>query len=349
MDKLRRIFTGSASGALLALVMVGAIAFGANCIRPIFGHHDTTTAQADTGTSDREGGSHGSDATDGTDATDGGAVQDGSGVTPATDTSAPDEATCQDEQGNVIPCSGGQPPSQPPSEPPATEPPSQPPSEPPSGDPAPSTHLTLAAVFNADLGKIVVEWSAFGGTFDKYKLVRSTDANVTWPLGSGDQLVAVVGPDGQRRFVDADAPCNTEFHYRAFAVRHTETGYTVLASSNIGAATRACTEETPVEPVAMGFEVVQTADGVHLTWEACGSDAFAAYKVVRSATNPNPMYPLNDGTQLLVYFHDQGTTQFTDSDVVAGQTWTYRVLCMGHNGGGYYALGLTSAVTLTVE
>lgn len=340
-DRLTRTFTGSASAALLALLMVGAIALGANVVRPMTAgsHHDATTAQADTSSDAREGGSEGTDATE----------PQGNGAGPATDTSAPDEATCQDEQGHVIPCTGEEPPSEPPAEEPPSTPPSDPPSQPPSHDPAPSTDLTLVAVFNADMGKIVVEWSAFGGSFDKYKLVRSTDGEASWPLGEGDQLVGVVGKDGNRRFVDGDAPCNTEFHYRAFAVRHTETGYAVLASSNVGAATRACSDQPPADPTAMGFEVVQSAEGVQLTWDACGSDAFAAYKVVRSATNPNPMYPLNDGTQLLVYFHDQGTTQFTDSDVEAGQTWTYRVLCMGHNGDGYYALALTDAVTVTVE
>ena len=346
MDKLKdramRTFTGSTTGALAALLMVGAIAFGTTVVRPMTAdrHGDATTAQADDTSPDAREGSGGSDATEPTSEDAVGFTLDQHGLG--------DAGQCQDEQGNPIPCDGEQPPSDPPSEPPSEPPVEDPPSQPPSEDPAPSTNLTLAAVFNADLGKIVVEWSAFGGDFDKYKLVRSMDSDPTWPLGSGDQLVAVVGPDGNRRFVDAGAPCGVEFHYRAFAVNHTETGYVVLAASNVGTATRTC-DEPPADPGAMAFEAVQTADGVKLSWEACSSDAFAAYKVVRSATNPNPMYPLNDGTELLVYFHDQGTTQFTDANVEVGQTWTYRVLCMGHNGDGYYALALTSAMTVTVE
>ncbi len=308
-------------------------------------HGDATTAQADDMAQAREGGDANEPAAE-------------PGTEPATDGSdgftldqhgLGDVAQCQDEQGNVIPCSGDQPPSEPPVEEPPSTPPSDPPSQPPSHDPAPSTHLTLGAGFNADLGKIVVEWSAYGGDFQKYKVVRSTDSNPTWPLGEGDQLVDVVAAGGERRFVDGDAPCNTEFHYRAFAVVHTDSGYTVLASSNVDAATRTCEEPTPVEPKSMGFDAVQTADGVQLSWDGCGSDAFAAYKVVRSATNPNPMYPLNDGTQLLVYFHDQGTVQTTDSSVEPGQTWTYRVLCMGQNGDGWYVIGLTDAKTVTVS
>jgi hypothetical protein len=339
-DKARRTFTGSATGAIAALLVIGAVTFGSTVIRPMTSdrHNDATTAKADD-TSGWHDGSGGNDATEPI-------TEDGPGFT-LDQHGLGDAGQCQDEQGNSIPCDGDQPPSDPPSEPPVEEP-KDPPSEPPSEPPAPSDAMTLAAVFNADMGKIVVEWSAFGGDFDKYKLVRSADGDPSWPLGSGDQLVAVVGPDGNRRFADHDVPCNTEFHYRAFAVNHTETGYVVLAASNVGTATRAC-DEPPAEPGTMAFQAVQSADGVKLSWEACSSDAFAAYKVVRSATNPNPMYPLNDGTELLVYFHDQGTTHFTDSDVEAGQTWTYRVLCMGHNGDGYYALAMTSAMTVTVE
>ena len=329
MDKLRRTLTGSATSAVAALLMVGAIAFGATVVRPM-----TADRQADS-TASADAGAGGSDA-----------GEPAEPVTLTADDRALDQhgsgGQCEDELGNAVACSG----EEPPSEPPATEPTAQPKDNP---APAPSTHLSLGAGFNADLGKVVVEWSAYGGSFDKYKLVRSTDATVTWPLGDGDQLVDVVGPDGARRFVDGEAPCNTEMHYRAFAVRHTETGYLVLASSNVDGATRACDTATPAEPKALGFEAVQTADGVKLGWDACSSDAFHAYKVVRSATNENPMFPLNDGTELIGVIEDPGTTGFTDTNVSAGQTWTYRVLCMGQNADGWFVIGLTAALTVAVE
>ena len=335
MDKLRRTLTGSVTSALGALLMIGAIAFGSTVIRPMTANlfePEPSTAQADAGSA-------------GTDA----------GSTEPAPLAAADLCT-QNEQGQCVEDQPEEFPDwQPPAEKPTEEPTEQPKDEPkdkptdnPAPNPAPSANLTLAAVFNADLGKIVVEWSAFGGDFEKYKLVRSTDANATWPLGDGDTLVDVVGAGGERRFVDYNAPCNTELHYRAFAVRHGETGYVVLASSNVGAATRAC-DAPPADPKALGFELMRTADGVQLNWGACGSDAFAVYKVVRSATNASPMYPLNDGTELIGVIGDAGTTGFVDSNVQVGQTWTYRVLCMGQNGGGWYVLGLTDALTLTVE
>ena len=59
MDKLRRILPGSASSALAALLMVGAIAFGSTVIRPMTINHEpeATTAQADDGSAGTDGGS----------------------------------------------------------------------------------------------------------------------------------------------------------------------------------------------------------------------------------------------------------------------------------------------------
>jgi hypothetical protein len=88
---------------------------------------------------------------------------------------------------------------------------------------------------------------------------------------------------------------------------------------------------------------------VNLNWQQCISEKFVVYKVVRSATNENPTYPPNDGTELIGVIENAEVTGFTDSNVEAGQTWTYRVLCMGQNGDGWYAIGLTPAVSVAVE
>jgi hypothetical protein len=336
MDKLRRTFTGSATGALLGLLMIGAIAFGSTVVRPMTADRTSDTAAAQNEAAPSAG-------TDGDGSQPSGNKVDG--FTPAFETSGGTDAEAADsEQG-----SEQEPPheqSKPPADEPKDEPKSEPPA-PPKSEPV-STKLKLDAVFNADKGQVVVEWSAYAGDFEKYKLVRSKDSNPTWPLGDGDTLAAVVGPDGARRFVDGDAPCGVELHYRAFAVRHSGDGYVILASSNVDGVVRPC-DAPPPDPVAMSVSAEQAADGVKLSWAGCGSDAFAAYKVVRSATNANPMYPLNDGTELIGVVENQSTTMFTDPNVEPGQAWTYRVLCMGHNGSGWYVLGMTDAVAVTVS
>lgn len=352
-DKMGRTFAGSATSALAALLMVGVITVGATVVRPMLADRkdDATTAQAeDTNTLGHDRGF-----------APGHEMAGGDTEGDASDKQSGDAGLCENEQGNPIACDDefpNQPPKDPPADEPADEPKDEPMDEPkdtPKDEPhnnpppAPSDDLTLAAVFLADYGKIVVEWSAFGGDFDKYKVVRSTDGDPTWPQGDGDELVAVVGAGDETRFKDTSAPCNTEVFYRAFAVRHTDSGYQVLASSNVGTATRQCDAQPPADPKPLAFEVTQTADGVLLSWESCPSDAFVVYKVVRSATNPDPKYPLNDGTELIGVIGDPGETTFVDTSVELGQTWTYRVLSMGQNGDGWYVLGLTAAWTLTVE
>ena len=323
MDKARRIFGGSASSALAALLMVGALAFGSTVIRPMTINHEpeATTAQAD------------KDST----GTDGAATAG----TAATHVDKPET----DFHDYWKPAPN---PKQEPTPEPVVEQPAEQPKEETEPAPVASTNLSLTAAFLPEKGKILVEWSAFSGYFEKYKVVRSTDGDVRWPLGSGDTLVGVIGPSDATRFVDYDAPCGIQLFYAAFAVQHSDSGYVVLASSNVASATRTCPAPPP-DPVALTFAVAQAAGGVQLSWQQCTSDAFVVYKVVRSATNPDPKYPLNDGTELIGVIGDKQVTGFTDSNVGAGQTWTYRVLCMGQNGGGWYVIGLTPAVSLTVQ
>ena len=207
---------------------------------------------------------------------------------------------------------------------------------------------TLALEAWAKEGKIKLAWSKYDRDgFEYYKVVRSPDAAASWPLGENDELVAVISDQFSPWYAD-NAPCGHEWHYRVFAVRHTEAGYKVLAESNQAAAAVECADG-PVEPKALGFELHQVDAGVKLNWEACTSGDFVAYKVVRSQVNENPTFPLNDGTQLVAVFENHEVTTFTDTDVAAGQTWTYRVYSMAKNGdGGWVVLGLTQAKTITV-
>jgi len=335
MDKARRLLSGSATSAFAALFMVGAIAFGSTVIRPMTINHEpeATTAQADDGSASTDGATE-----------QGGYTHDG-------DQAGTDGKSGVEVEQDYPEWKPADEPKDEPQAEPKDEPRAEPKDEPkyePKPDPAPSGPMTLQASFNADKGKIVVKWTAFGGDFEKYKLVRSWDATVTWPEGEGDTLVGAFGPDGMY-FLDYDAPCNDEVHYRVFAVRHGEEGYVVLGSSNVDGALRECSNEPPAEPKAMGFDLMQVEGGVKLVWEQCSSEEFAVYKVVRSATNANPLYPLNDGTELIAAIGDSGTTMFFDSNVEPGQTWTYRILSLGSNGDGWFVLGLTDAKTITVE
>jgi len=225
----------------------------------------------------------------------------------------------------------------------------------PTEKPAPKPVSDKLEIWTGDHdGKTKVAWSAFEGDgFSYYKVVRSSDAEATWPMGAGDELMAAIGDRWTTKAFDHGAPCNTEAFYRVFAVKATDAGYQVLASSAVSGAVHECVDEPkpepePVEPYAMWLTAEQGEGGVVLHWEACGTDAFAAYKVVRSTTNDNPTYPLNDGTELMAAIGDANVTTFTDENVEAGGTYFYRVLSMG-NDGSWYVLGKTGVVTVTAS
>ena len=239
-----------------------------------------------------------------------------------------------------------------PDKPPTPEPTPKPEPAPEQPKPQPAPPATVAGM-QLDIltfdGKVKLGWSVFGGDgFAFYKVVRSSDADVSWPLGSGDALVAYATDRFDTFFKDFP-PCGATWFYRVFAVMGGETGYAVLAASNVGSAFVACVQKPTPPPVhTMGFSAEVIDGQVHLNWEECTSDSFAVYKVVRSMTNPDPKYPLNGGTELIAAIGDHTVTAFVDGNVSSGQTWFYRVLSMGNGGWGWYPLGMTPVLTVTI-
>jgi hypothetical protein len=220
----------------------------------------------------------------------------------------------------------------------------------PKPEPTDKPATSLALSLSIREGKPYVDWAECSGDFDYYKVVRSTNSAVSWPKGAGDSLAAAVGPDGKTAIRDGDAPAGKKVWYRVFCVRETDGGYKVIASSATKAVSVPAEKPEPEpDPVALGFEVDLTDGGVKLRWEACGSESFVAYKVVRSAGS-NPSYmPGTDGTQVIAVIENPGTTSFTDGEVEAGQTWHYRVQAIGYMNGHKILLGQTAVIAVTVE
>jgi hypothetical protein len=107
-------------------------------------------------------------------------------------------------------------------------------------------------------------------------------------------------------------------------------------------------EPIVVKPIALTLNVLP-AQGIQLSWEGCWSDKFVAYKVVRSSSNADPRFPLNDGTELIAVIGDPNQTGFVDTAVAAGQTWTYRVLAVTNGDGGYVPICETAAMAATAQ
>jgi hypothetical protein len=220
----------------------------------------------------------------------------------------------------------------------------------PEPTPTPVEIGSLALTVALGEGKPVVDWSACSGDWDLYKVVRSTDSTARWPLGDGDSLAAVVGKDGATKVRDGDAPAGKTAWYRVFCVRAVDGGYKVVAASS-ARAIEVPAEEPQPEPdaVSLDFQVEVTDGGaVALHWGACSNDSFVAYKVLRSAGSDPSYLPLTDGTQVRSVIENAAVTSYTDGDVASGQTWTYRVQCIGYVNGHKILLGETAATSVTL-
>ena len=125
-----------------------------------------------------------------------------------------------------------------------------------------------------------------------------------------------------------------------------EYGYQVLAPRNQVNALMSCPPPPPATS-AIGFEASVVDGAVHLTWGACASEHVNAFKIVRSQTNPEPMYPDNGGSELIAAL-DPSQTSYVDGSVASGQTWFYRVLARADNGGGTYIACQTQALSVTI-
>lgn len=231
---------------------------------------------------------------------------------------------------------------------PAPQPPK--PADKPAGKPkpAPAPVKPVALVLEGwpKDGKVKLAWKPYAHDgFEYYKVVRSADAAVTWPAGGDDTVIGVIGDPNATWWADKPA-CGVASSYAVFAVRSGEGGYVTLGTSNVVTLAVPCAPAPPPqETTAIGlWAEARPGEGIKLAWDACGSDGFIAYKVVRSLTNPDPRYPLNEGTELIAAIGDPGQTYLLDAAVTAGQTWTYRVLAVGQGSSGKIILCQSAAV-----
>lgn len=339
--RARTHLTAAVPGALGAVLLIGAVAFGATALRGMAGTSEVpsaTTVEPVVGFAVANARAaqtkHDPDAQSAT------PTSEEKGATPsAKATLTPDPA--QAKPATVEPIASPKPQPIPTAKPAPTKAPAPPPSNP--------TALVLEGWAKDSRAKLA--WKPYQGTgFEHYKVVRSGDGMVTWPTTGGDELVGVIGDPSATWFADKP-PCGTPWFYAVFAVRGSDAGYVVLAASNVVSITTACAPEpTPVVVKPLDGQAQAVAgQGILLTWQAYAGDGFSAYKVVRSLTNADPRYPLNDGTELIGVIGDPWQTSFLDTSVTAGQTWTYRVLAVTSGPDGHVVIGETPAVSATAQ
>ena len=208
---------------------------------------------------------------------------------------------------------------------------------------APADHPAQPTTMELGLGldgfAVVVEWTAcdFDG-FRFYKVVRSTNEAVSWPLGEGDVLVGVFDHVSQTRMVDGSAAHGAAYFYRVLAVRSVEGEYIVACHSDVRPITTKADPAPPPPPPApkptgFGLEVWIAEGKPVMEWGSCGAVAFDKIKVVRSL-DAAVTWPLGANDTLIGVTGPDGHKAW-DKDAPGGTTLFYRAFCVKSSEGGY--------------
>jgi hypothetical protein len=208
------------------------------------------------------------------------------------------------------------------------------------------TPLTLTASISS--AKVALSWTKYvGDDFCYYKVVRSTDATVSWPLGEGDTLVAAIGDVEKLSLVDA-APAGKTYSYEVFAVKSADDGYAVIVGSNVVTIAVPAPTPTPkptpkptqncnmtltaslatasvggIQPAVVGSPAPPSGYKVNLSWTKYRCDHFQWYGIVFNTTG-NPVLHL--GEQPPIYLGGIGTLSYVVKDgLEPGHTYYFRV------------------------
>lgn len=324
----------SVPGAIGGVLLMGAIAFGAN-----LGLAGSQGDAEPTPTFLAYEAQNASDEADETAKAEPTSVADPTKAPSAEPTAKPAEA---DEE----PDATAKPTAEPTEKPDATPKPTAKPTEKPDATPKPTEKPVMSLTLANKEGAVFIDWSACevsGG--DYYKVVRSKDSTVTWPAGDDDEVVAVTEVGGATKAWDEHAPAARTLWYRVFCVNATDDGYKVLSASGAKSIKTPEGEPEPTkepapEPIALWIDSDVVDGAVVITWEACGSDGFSHYRILRKV----------DGeASLLAEVGDAGATTYIDEDVEVGATYTYLVQAKGQHEGDWVLLGTTEWTVVTVE
>jgi hypothetical protein len=273
----------------------------------------------------------------------GGAGSDGATVeTALEDGDAPDGDKPVDEQ------PGDEPGDKPADEQPGDEPADKPVDEQPAEeDPKPEPPAVEAIEIGVGLneGHVVVEWSACDPAgFISYKVIRSTDATVTYPRADNDTLVGVIEAASKTRFVDTRAPAGKKLFYRVFAIATHEAVQYVACRSGVEDVTTPRPEPDPTPKPEIGTLglALSIKEGVpYIDWTACKVDGDFLYKVVRSK-DAKATWPLGDYDSVVAAVGPDGGTAVFDEEIGPGRKIFYRVFCLRALDEGYRVLAASA-------
>jgi hypothetical protein len=212
---------------------------------------------------------------------------------------AAEEPQAQPEQPEATPPAENQP-DQPAPQPPAPQPPA----------PLPPADKSVTLSASAREGAVDFSWTLTGYTgFQGFKLCRSeTNPAPSYP---GDWWKYIDGAN-TRSATDSSVEAGHTYFYRLAVYSNG----TVLGYSNAVQVTVPGPSSNP----SISLSGVAEGGKVKLSWSVSDAGTYDGFKVCRSETNPNPSYPADTCTLV-----PAGQYYYTDTSVVSGKTYYYRV------------------------
>jgi len=176
--------------------------------------------------------------------------------------------------------------------------------------------LELAAEAKED--SISLSWSVFNQpNFESYQIIKSeTDQNLKYPE---TEVIKSSFSKSYNSYVDNDVEEAIKYYYRVCIIKVDD----MIVCGNVSSAEIAKEEPDSIPPVTPNLSASISVKGVSLTWPINNEEDFKEYRVVKSLTNPLPVYP-QDGFMVI---KAKGSETWLDNQVniTSPGTYYYRV------------------------
>jgi hypothetical protein len=229
--------------------------------------------------------------------------------------------------------------------------------EKPGTEPAPAPEIRTIDLDVAlgDGGRVRLKWGACAvDGFAAWKIVRSTDAGASFPLGRRDTLVAAFEAQGKRAFTDAGAPKGKKLWYAVVGLagdgeaRHVACRSRSRAIVTPAQAPAPKPTEKPAATTspALGMTLAVKEGVIFIDFSECKAAGAEYYKVVRS-TDSTVKWPAGENDALVAAVGMDGKTAAWDKGAPSGKKAWYRVFCVRHAEEGYKVLASSAAKGIT--
>lgn len=207
--------------------------------------------------------------------------------------------------------------------------------------PVPEVHAIDLAVALRDGGRVRLEWGACDvDGFAVWKIVRSTDAGASFPLGERDTLIAALEAQATATYTDTSAPKGKKLWYAVVGLAGDgEARHVACASPSRAIVTPEPPplpkpDEEPTSPPALGLTLAVKEGVIYIDFTECKVAGADYYKVVRSSDS-TVKWPAGSNDTVVAAVEIGGKTAAWDKGAPAGKKAWYRVFCVNKTEDGY--------------